>query len=85
MNQSHSGLFHPDLPKYVGHLGSVGTPDQLCVHYDNEGHPWIYSPADVRDVADACLCVLEHPATGEVFNVALSRPFSFKEVSDYLV
>ena len=86
MNQLNSGLFHPDLQKYVSHLESVGTPDQLCVPYDNEGHPWLYSPADVRDVADACLCVLEHPAAvGEVFNVALSRPFSFKEVADYLV
>jgi len=86
MNRPSSGLFHPDLQEHISHLESAGTTDQLCVPYDNEGHPWLYSPADVRDVADACLCVLEHPAAvGEVFNVALSRPFSFKEVANYLV
>ena len=84
MNRPGSGLFHPDLQKHISRLESAGRPDQLCVPRDGEGHPWLYSPADVRDVADACLCVLTHPtAVGEVFNVALSRPFSFEEVANY--
>ena len=86
MNQPSSGLFHQDLQEHTYRLESAGTPDQICVPCDDEGHPWLYSPADVRDVADVCLCVLKHPAAvGEVFNVALSRPFSFEDVANYLV
>ena len=41
--------------------------------------------ADARDVALATVQALEHPAAvGEVFNVAVPRPFTFGEVARYM-
>ena len=52
---------------------------------DREGRPWLYSPADARDVAHACVCALEHPAAvGEAFNAAIPKPFAYDEVAAYL-
>ena len=81
-----SGLHHPDGNAIADDLlERAERPDKLCAVSDEEGRPWIYSPADARDVAHACLCALEHPAAvGEVFNAAIPRPFTFPEVAAYL-
>lgn len=80
-----SGLHHPDGEAIAdGLLARAENPDQLCAIRDEKGRPWIYSPADARDVARACLCALEHPAAvGEVFNAAI-HPLTFPEVAAYL-
>lgn len=81
-----SGMHHPDGKAIAQDLlARAESPDQLCAVSDEEGRPWIYSPADARDVAHACLCALEHPAAvGEAFNAALPRPFTYPEVAEYL-
>jgi nucleoside-diphosphate-sugar epimerase len=81
-----SGLHHPDLARIVAHLESAAEgPQQLCVPHGPDGQPWLYSPADARDIAHACVCALEHPAAvGEAFNAAVPRPFTFDEVARYL-
>ena len=85
IGQPESGLYHPDLEKIVANLQSNVDPTQLCVPQGPEGTPWLYSPADARDVAHACICALERPAAvGEAFNAATPRPFSFDEVATYL-
>jgi UDP-glucose 4-epimerase len=85
ISQPQSGLRHPDLEKIVEHLQSNASTNQLCVPHDPHGHPWLYSPADARDVAHACICALEHPAAvGEAFNAAGPQPFTFNEVAAYL-
>lgn len=86
INHPESGLHHPDLEKIVGHLQTAAeSPNQPCAPRDPQGRPWLYSPADARDVAQACICALEHPAAvGEAFNAATPRPFGFDEVAAYL-
>lgn len=86
INHPESGLHHPDLEKIVGHLQAAAeSPNQPCAPHDPQGRPWLYSPADARDVAHACVCALEHPAAvGEAFNAAIPHPFSFDEVAAYL-
>jgi UDP-glucose 4-epimerase len=86
MENPSSGLHHPDLAKYVAHLESTAkSPQQLCVPHGPDGQPWLYSPADARDVAHACPPPPEHPAAvGEAFNAAVPRPFTFDEVARYL-
>ena len=81
-----SGLYHPDGAAVAQDLlARAAGPDQLCAVTDGEGRPWLYSPADARDVAHACLCALAHPAAvGEAFNAAVPRPFAFPEVAAYL-
>jgi nucleoside-diphosphate-sugar epimerase len=85
-NRPSSGLYHPDLERSLERLQSAAeSPDQLCVPHGPDGEPWLYSPADARDVAHACICALEHPAAvGEAFNAAVPRPFTFDEVASYL-
>jgi len=86
IRQPTSGIHHPDLEKSVERLqADAESPTQLCVPHDPQGRPWLYSPADARDVAHACICALEHPAAvGEAFNAAVPHPFSFDEVATYL-
>lgn len=85
VNNPRCGLYHPDLADTIATLESAAAPDDLCAVRDTEGRPWLYSPADARDVAHACVCVLEHPAAvGEAFNAAVPQPFAFDEVAEYL-
>ena len=81
-----SGLHHPDGEAIADDLlAKAESPDQLCAVRDEQGRPWIYSPADARDVARACICALEHPAAvGEAFNAAIPRPLPFPEAAAYL-
>ena len=81
-----SGLYHPDLDEAIERLKSRSEgPDQLCIPRDTLGRSWLYSPADARDVAHACICALEHPnAVGEAFNAAVPKPFCFDEVARYI-
>ena len=81
-----SGLYHPDGVAIADSLlARAEGPDQLCAIRDESGRPWIYSPADARDVARACICALEHPAAvGEAFNATIPRPLAFPEVAAYL-
>lgn len=84
VNNRESGLHHPDLEDALTRLESA-EPSQPCAPRDPQGRPWLYSPADARDVAHACICALEHPAAvGEAFNAAIPYPFSFDEVAAYL-
>jgi nucleoside-diphosphate-sugar epimerase len=84
LNNPESGLHHPDLSDALNRL-SAADASQPCAVRDVQGRPWLYSPADARDVAHACVCALEHPAAvGEAFNAAIPRPFSFDEVATYL-
>jgi len=49
-------------------LARAEDPEQLCSARDAEGRPWIYTPADARDVT-RCVCALDNPAAvGEAFS-----------------
>ena len=85
LNDRTCGLHHPDLAETIAELESEADPDDPCAVRDREGRPWIYSPADARDVAHACVCALEHPAAvGEAFNAAIPEPFAYDEVAEAL-
>ena len=81
-----SGLHHPkgkEIARDI--LARAEDPQQPCSARDETGKPWIYSPADARDVARACVCALEHPAAiGEAFNAAIPRPLPLTETAEYL-
>lgn len=80
-----SGIRHPDLGQATAAIEADASPDDLCAIRDREGRPWLYSPADARDVAHACVCALERPeAVGEAFNAAIPQPFAFDDVAEYL-
>jgi nucleoside-diphosphate-sugar epimerase len=51
VNNPRCGLYHPDLADTIATLESAAAPDDLCAVRDTEGRPWLYSPADARDVA----------------------------------
>ncbi len=79
------GIHHPDLPATIAKIEAEASPDDFCAVTDGEGRPWLYSPADARDVAHACVCALERPAAvGEAFNAAVPQPFAYDEVAAYL-
>lgn len=80
------GLYHPDGEAIADDLlARAETPQQLCAVRDADGAPWLYSPADARDVARACVCALEHPAAvGEAFNATIPHPLAYPEVAEYL-
>ncbi|MBT3265868.1 NAD(P)-dependent oxidoreductase [Candidatus Poribacteria bacterium] len=79
------GIHHPDLAQAIATMEADASPDDLCAIRDGEGRPWLYSPADARDVAHACVCALERPeAVGEAFNAAIPQPFAFDDVAEYL-
>ncbi|MDP6778499.1 MAG: NAD(P)-dependent oxidoreductase [Candidatus Latescibacteria bacterium] len=81
-----SGLHHPEGEEIAQDiLDRAEDPQQPCSVRDKEGNPWMYSPADARDVAQACICALEHPAAvGEAFNAAIPRPLPLTETAEYL-
>lgn len=84
--QPTSELYHPDNEAAVAALRArAASEDQYVDVRGPDGKPWIYTPADARDVAGAAIAALEHPAAvGEAFNVAVPRPFGFGEVARYL-
>jgi nucleoside-diphosphate-sugar epimerase len=79
-------LHHPDNEAAIADLQVRASGDDQYVDVtDREGRPWLYSPADARDVARATICALEHPAAvGEAFNAACPRPFPFGEVARHV-
>ena len=81
-----SGVHHPEGETIAAEmLKRAERPDQPCAIRDNRGRPWLWSPSDARDTAQACICALEHPAAvGEAFNAPIPRPLSFPEVAAYL-
>ena len=85
---NHPGgpMYHPEAAKIADDLlQRADNQNQWCSVKDAEGCPWVYQPSDARDVAAACLCVLEHPAAvGEAFNMAVPQPFTFPEVAAFL-
>jgi nucleoside-diphosphate-sugar epimerase len=86
MRHPHSELHHPDNERAIADLRAQAThEDQYVDVRGPNGQPWIYTPADARDVAGGAVAALEHPAAvGETFNIAVPRPFPFGEVAGYL-
>jgi len=81
-----SGIHHPDGEAIADRmLSDAIRPDQACAISDEQGRPWLWSPSDARDTAQACICAMEHPAAvGETFNAPIGRPLGFPEVAAYL-
>ncbi len=86
MNDPGSEMHHADNPRAVEALrAKVTSEEQYIDARGPDGKPWIYGPADARDVARAAILCMTHPAAiGEVFNIAVPRPFSYTEVVHYL-
>ncbi len=85
--QSHpkSEIYMPDGTELWRELEAKAPLDALCDITDNEGQPWMQQVVDARDVAQGCICALEHPAAiGEAFNISGPRTVSFKEATQII-
>lgn len=59
--------------------------ESLLLLKDRDGRPYKKHIADVRDIVHGCCCALDKPeATGETFQLAGPRPFTWDEAVPYL-
>ncbi len=85
--QTHpkSEIHMPDGTELWRELEAKAPPDALCDITDDQGRAWMQQVVDARDVAQGCICALEHPAAvGEAFNISGPRIVSFTEATQII-
>jgi UDP-glucose 4-epimerase len=71
---------------FADSLVPAGQPDpDLLLPRDENGVPWMFQCADVRDIVQGLTLLLDRPeAVGQAFNLSGPAPFSYGEVIPYL-